>query len=131
MGTMAESAEAVVRAHIQEWDAPKPDLDRVLDLFTDDAVWWDAPMRPAEGKAAIRERLQQLLDSSTSGGFEIVHFAVAGDVVMTERIDRFTIEGVEVALPVCGVAEVRDGKIAAWRDYWDLRAYKRQLAQGG
>ena len=129
---MAETAEAVVRAHIKEWNAPKLDVDRILDLFTDDAVWWDVPLRPAEGKAAIRARLQEIVENvGTSGGFEIVRLVVAGDVVMMERIDHFTVEGVEVTVPVCGVAEVREGKIAAWRDYWDLRAWDRQVAQGG
>ena len=26
-----------------------------------------------------------------------------------------------------GVFELRDGKIAAWRDYWDLRQFEQQL----
>jgi limonene-1,2-epoxide hydrolase len=29
-------------------------------------------------------------------------------------------DGGELALPVMGVFEVRDGRIAAWRDYFDL-----------
>jgi limonene-1,2-epoxide hydrolase len=27
-----------------------------------------------------------------------------------------------------GIFELRDGKIAAWRDYWDLQQFERQLA---
>jgi limonene-1,2-epoxide hydrolase len=30
-------------------------------------------------------------------------------------------------LPVAGVFEVRDGKIAAWRDYFDLATFTKQL----
>jgi limonene-1,2-epoxide hydrolase len=27
-----------------------------------------------------------------------------------------------------GIFELRSGKIAAWRDYWDLQQFERQLA---
>jgi len=48
-------------------------------------------------------------------------------VVFTERVDHFTVAGKEVALPVAGVFEVRDGKIASWRDYFDMGSYQRQV----
>jgi limonene-1,2-epoxide hydrolase len=51
---------------------------------------------------------------------ETTHLAVHDDVVLTERIDTFTVNGKEVPLPVMGTFEVRDGKIAAWRDYFDM-----------
>ncbi len=41
-------------------------------------------------------------------------------VVLTERIDTFTVGDVVAPLPVMGTFEVRDGKISAWRDYFDL-----------
>ena len=129
---MADTTEALVRAHIKEWDRPKLDIDRILDLFTDDAVWWDIPLRPAERKAAIRARPEEVVNAvGTSDGMELVRLVVLGDdVVITEAIDHFTVDGVKVTVPVCGVAQVRDGKIASWRDYWELRAYDRQVAQG-
>jgi limonene-1,2-epoxide hydrolase len=44
-----------------------------------------------------------------------------GNVVMNERTDVMRRQdGHEIALPVMGVFEVRDGRIAAWRDYFDL-----------
>jgi len=52
--------------------------------------------------------------------------ASRGDVVLTERV-RFVVGGKEIALPVAGVFEVRDGKIAAWRDYFDMASYQQQL----
>jgi limonene-1,2-epoxide hydrolase len=39
---------------------------------------------------------------------------------MQERIDFFTIGGTPVGLPICGVFEIKDGRIAAWREYFDL-----------
>jgi limonene-1,2-epoxide hydrolase len=32
-------------------------------------------------------------------------------------------------LPVMGVFEVKDGKIAAWRDYFDAQMFEKQLAK--
>ena len=51
-----------------------------------------------------------------------------GSTVLTERVDRFLMNGQPIALPVMGTFEVRGGKIAAWRDYFDLADYQRQLA---
>jgi len=51
-----------------------------------------------------------------------------GDLVFTERTDHFLTAGKAVALPVAGVFELRNGKIAAWRDYFDLQSF---LAQSG
>jgi len=51
-----------------------------------------------------------------------------GNLVFTERVDRFTMNGRTVALPVAGVFEIRDGKIAAWRDYFDFATWQRQVA---
>jgi limonene-1,2-epoxide hydrolase len=57
----------------------------------------------------------------------MLNLACNGDVVFTERVDRMSIGGNKVAVPVAGVFEVRDGKIAAWRDYFDMQ----QLMSGG
>ena len=39
---------------------------------------------------------------------------------MNERSDYITINGRAVVLPISGVFEIRDGKITAWREYFDL-----------
>jgi limonene-1,2-epoxide hydrolase len=49
--------------------------------------------------------------------------------VLTERVDRFLLNGRKVELPVMGAFEVGpDGKIRAWRDYFDMAQFTRQLA---
>ena len=35
---------------------------------------------------------------------------------------RFEVGGKKIELPVMGVFEITDGKIAAWRDYFDMAA---------
>ena len=50
-----------------------------------------------------------------------------GDTVLTERVDVFQLPNATIELPVMGTFEVKDGKIVAWRDYFDLNQYMSQL----
>lgn len=58
---------------------------------------------------------------SASGGcvFETHHQAANGNVVLNERTDYVNTGAGWVALPVCGVFEIRDGRIARWSDCFD------------
>ena len=56
----------------------------------------------------------------------ILKESVAGDFVVTERLDRHRLPDRWVELPVCGLWEIRDGRIAAWREYFDLQTLFRQ-----
>jgi len=104
------------------------DVDEFLGYFTDDAIYHNIPMAPVTGKDGIREVLNLFLPSSSAIRFDVSHTAVRGNVVLNERVDRFTMGGREVALPVAGVFEIRDGRIAAWRDYFDFATWQRQVA---
>ena len=59
--------------------------------------------------------------------FRVPNIVGDGDVVLTERVDVFVLPNKTIELPVMGTFEVRDGKIAAWRDYFDLNQYMQQL----
>ena len=48
---------------------------------------------------------------------------------MTERVDKFRINGQWLELPVMGTFEIRNGKIAKWRDYFDLEQFQGQMAK--
>jgi limonene-1,2-epoxide hydrolase len=102
------------------------DVDEVLGYFTDDAVYHNMPLAPAQGTAAIRNVLEMFLKPATMVEFEILNISADGDVVLTERIDRFEIAGKKIELPVMGAFEVQNGKIAAWRDYFDMATWTRQ-----
>jgi limonene-1,2-epoxide hydrolase len=56
------------------------------------------------------------------------HIAASGDVVLTERVDVFVSPGKRIELPVMGTFELRDGRIAAWRDYFDLQQFMSGLS---
>ena len=113
-----------VREFCAAWEAR--DQERILDSFTEDGVYHNMPMPPAKGKDAIKGLLGMILTPASHVQFEIKHIAANADVVLTERIDSFKIGDRNVALPVMGIFEVRDGKIAAWRDYFDLATWTKQ-----
>jgi limonene-1,2-epoxide hydrolase len=119
-------ATKVVEDFCAAWS--RRDVDELLDFFTDDAVYHNIPIDPVQGKDGIRAMLQLFVPPSEEISFEILHIAPAGDVVLTERIDRFRMGGKDVVLPVSGTFEIRDGKIAAWRDYFDMGAWTRQTS---
>ena len=104
------------------------DPDEILGFFTDDAVYHNMPMAPVNGTTAIRSILEMFLKPATSVEFIVLKIAESGDTVLTERLDRFEMGGRTVELPVAGVFDLRDGKIAAWRDYFDLSMWTKQMS---
>ena len=108
----------------------RADVDEFADFFTDDAVWWNSPWQPVVGRDAIRETLRRGAERMTALPWEIRHIVAEGDTVLTERVDHFKVGGAtQISVPCMGVFELRDGKITAWRDYWDLRSFERQLPE--
>jgi limonene-1,2-epoxide hydrolase len=114
----------LVSAFCRAWS--NRNVDELLDYFTDDAVYHNMPMAPLRGKAAIKAILDQIISPTTWIEWEMLNLAESGDVVFTERVDRFEMGGKKVELPVAGVFEIEGGKIRAWRDYFDMAAWTRQ-----
>ena len=120
-------AEDVVRDFCQAFSRCK--VEELLGFFSDDAVYHNIPIDPVKGRAAIEATLRQFVDPNGSAEFEIKALACTGGTVLTERVDRFVLNGKRVELPVMGAFEVGpDGKIRAWRDYFDLSQFTKQLA---
>jgi limonene-1,2-epoxide hydrolase len=63
--------------------------------------------------------------------FRVRNIVASGETVLTERVDVFHLPGATIELPVMGTFEVKDGKIVAWRDYFDLNQYMSQLQGAG
>src|SRR5262249_23477562 len=120
-GVMVTEAEQVVSRFVAAWG--RADVDELLDYFTDDAVWHPMPMSPIVGKAALREAVKGWIATTVDGGVEMHEQVSDGTIVMHERTDRFSFDGQEHALPVCAVFEIENGRIAAWREYFDASSY--------
>ncbi len=119
----------IVTKFCEAWS--RRDVEELVDYFTEDAIYHNMPGPPIEGKPAIKTILQQIMVPTTWAEWETLNIAEVGDVVLTERVDRFDIAGKRVELPVAGVFEIEGGKIRAWRDYFDMATWTRQTAPTG
>jgi limonene-1,2-epoxide hydrolase len=115
---MATDPDALVKEFCAAWERMDP--DELASYFTDDGVYHNIPMAPMEGRDAIREGLAGMKAMISSIRFEIHRQIASGDVVMNERTDHLKMGESVIALPVVGVFELSDGKIRAWRDYFDM-----------
>lgn len=123
---MTHDNELIVRNFIREWDAPAPDAGKLAEYFTEDAVYHNMPVQPVNGREAIQQTLSGMYSRMTSKGWDVLHLVTDGDTVLTERVDHFEVGGKPVDIEVMGTFELRDGKIAAWRDYFDLERFRAQ-----
>ena len=122
---MADDPTSIVREFCDSWATG--DLDRIMAFFADDAVYHNIPVAPVSGTDAIRQTIAGFTTGVDKVAFEVKHLVADGDVVLTERVDVFEFPNGRVALPVSGTFELRDGKIAAWRDYFDMQQFMSQL----
>ncbi|MEM7100424.1 MAG: limonene-1,2-epoxide hydrolase family protein [Pseudomonadota bacterium] len=115
----------VVLDFVQAWN--DKNWDAIEALFTDDVVYHNMPMEPAEGKGAAMAIIRGMQPQEVD--WRVLNIAENGDVVLTERVDDFVMgDGKKVSVQVMGTMELEDGKIKAWRDYFDLASFTSQMA---
>jgi limonene-1,2-epoxide hydrolase len=122
------SAEQVVRDFCAAASGGSPEAMRAF--LSDDVVYHNIPMEPAEGIDATMELVNAFMGMFEKLEFEIHHLASDGSTVLTERTDHFTLNGRSAPLPVMGAFHVLDGKITAWRDYFDMAQVSAILSGG-
>ena len=121
------AASSVVQSLIDAFNAS--DLEKIMSHFAADAVYHNIPVDPVRGTQAIRDVIESFMGMASKVDWELRNLAEStGGAVLTERVDRFLINGKWVGLPVMGTFEVAAGKITAWRDYFDMNQFQSQLA---
>jgi limonene-1,2-epoxide hydrolase len=120
---MATNPEQIVRDFCDAWR--HKNIDELMSFFDADAVYHNIPVAAVKGASAIRAAFLGFADLMDSIDLEVLAIARNGNLVFTERVDRFRWQGKTLDLPVAGVFEVRDGKIVAHRDYFDYEAWKK------
>lgn len=123
--------ETVVRDMLAAWgDGRGPlNVDCVAACFADDARWTlympDGPT--IVGRTTIRAELERQAAYIASVESEIVLIASSDDMVIAERRDRFVRDGRPIDRSIAGAFEFdADGRITAWRDYFDGLDFARQ-----
>lgn len=121
----------IIRTFFRDWGRTTADLFGAMRThLLPDAVWENIGMSKTTGPEEAIGFLDKYLSGAKLATFdaEILHIAGEGNVVFVERIDRAVkLDGSIRPAPfvrVVGVFEVKDGKIAAWRDYFDTAPHK-------
>jgi limonene-1,2-epoxide hydrolase len=125
-----ESPIEVVRRFCAAWSDNFGPVE-LAAFFTDDAVYHNIPLTPVAGREAIADNIASFIRPGPPGieriEFRVINIAADGPVVMTERVDVFTLPDKSFELPVMGTFEVSNGKIKAWRDYFDTNQFTSQM----
>ena len=125
-----ESPIEVVRRFCAAW-SDNVAAAELAAFFTDDAVYHNIPLTPITGREAIAKTIVSFIRPGAPGiesiEFRVINIAANGPVVMIERVDVFELPGKTFEMQVMGTFEIRDGKINAWRDYFDMNQFTTRM----
>jgi limonene-1,2-epoxide hydrolase len=96
------------------------DIDAYLDCWVEDLVL-ETPGRAIRGRDEYRRMLERSLAWATPRDFVFHHLAVDGNVVLADwtiSVERRA-DGVVVEWRGMSAAELRDGRIVWWREYYE------------
>ena len=120
---MTATPRQAVEALFADLTSDAPDPAAIAARFTDDVVYQIGVGMPlVQGRAALVAELARQGGIYRDLSLDVRTWVVAGGVVVTERVDEFTLahNGVHATNPVVAIFEVGpDGLIRAWREYWD------------
>jgi limonene-1,2-epoxide hydrolase len=105
------------------------DLEKQMSYIGEDSVYHNMPDEPIVGRAGIRALLSGYLTSSEATEIIVRNISEArSGTIMTERLDRFRLKGGKwIDCPVMGAADIENGKIKQWRDYYDNLRIRAQM----
>jgi steroid delta-isomerase-like uncharacterized protein len=125
---------------LAEWAAAysSGDADRLLALYTDDALWEEVAIGlAAHGQDEIRAHLDRLFTAVPDFTVDVNNGFVAGDQAVVEWVISGTYSadfpglppaaGQHFSLRGASVFELTDGKIRRYTEYWDAYAFLVQL----
>ncbi len=111
-----ENAE-IVKTFLEALQAQ--DFDTFESLMSDDVVYQNVGLPTIRGARRVTKLMRRMEGKSS---FEVkFHRNVAdGSTVLNERTDAIVLGRLRLQFWVCGVFELRDGRITLWRDYFDF-----------
>ncbi|MEV1159171.1 nuclear transport factor 2 family protein [Micromonospora chokoriensis] len=125
---MTSSNDTLVREFVEVFNTK--DADRLAPYLHPDVVFHAYGDDEVRGRDAVVQVWRGVFEMFAEIQFATVHQAVDRDVVIAEQVHGLGLPGRPVA-PVMNMAiyEIRDGKIAAWRDYTNPQ-YASKLVSG-
>ena len=134
----AESAEAVVKAYVEAWNAH--DAVKAASYFADKVVYYDASVgKPIEGRDAAKAGV---IDNFLNAVPDAVWKVKGRPIVQGDRVafewefsgtntgkwaDGTAATGKKFSFAGASVFDVKDGKIGSQSDYYDALGFFKQL----
>jgi limonene-1,2-epoxide hydrolase len=106
------------------------DVETAAALLADDVVYQNVPLPPDRGKDAVLRTLNRMNSFVNHLEVKVHHAAERDGVVLTERTDVLSGPLLYLDIWVCGIFELRDGKITLWREYFDMVSVVTKLFTG-
>jgi limonene-1,2-epoxide hydrolase len=123
MGNKIDTVRQVMQA------TSNKDDEAFLGFLTDDIVYhYHVGSRPLIGKDWVRKFLNRYREITADVKWRIDRFAETDDEVFVEGYEEYldTRTNEVIAHPYMGIFEFRDGKICAWRDYFEMDQKKAE-----
>lgn len=123
-----DAAVALVREFFAAMTAGE--AGRVAEFLSPDITWQNTSLPTLRGITTVTRGMQMFARPWLRFDAVIHHIVSDGDNVLTERTDTLTLGPVPIRFWVCGTFELRDGKIAVWRDHFGWANVARGLVVG-
>ncbi|HEV3357371.1 MAG TPA: limonene-1,2-epoxide hydrolase family protein [Pseudonocardiaceae bacterium] len=123
---MTRTPDELVTEFCAQWATP--DAEKLASYFAENAIYHNIPMEPIRGRDAIRQFMVGFTEAYDGIDF-LVHNQISnGGLVMNERTDVLRRkDGKAARLPVTGVFDIVDDRIAGWRDYFDRATFTEAM----
>jgi limonene-1,2-epoxide hydrolase len=123
---MGSTSEAKIRSLLDAWgDGNDAVSAQVREHFAPDATWEQPGLPTTKGPDEAVDLIKGM-DGMGIAAIKVDYVKTSGtdDVVFTERVDHVVMTDgtTSMSIKVVGVTEFRDGKISAWREYFDTGA---------
>jgi limonene-1,2-epoxide hydrolase len=106
------------------------DVDTAIEYVDDDIVYENVSLPTIRGRRRVDRGARTFYRRGVGFDVQIHRIAESGSTVLTERTDAITFGRYRTQFWVCGVFEVRDGRITLWRDYFDWGAILAASVRG-
>lgn len=117
----------IVKTFLAMWETQSGIEKALRTYFTPETTWENVGMGTTTGPDAALAVMDGFSTGMGVKAMWVENLAVApvGDKVLTERIDHMR-DGdgkTLMSIRVMGAFDVKDGKITAWRDYFDTKGF--------
>ena len=105
----------------------KQDDEAFLDLLTDDVEYhYHVGTRPLIGKEWVQKFLIKYREVTSDAHWVIHNHAENGNILFTEGVEEYfdVRSQMTISHPYAGVIEFRNGKIAKWKDYFEMNSVR-------